>query len=192
MRARHDLHFRKHVAERLGVASPPTPGHGGWIVGNRERRPRQNIPDYGFPLRADRLQIGTDSSRKHLPIDIIRLEHLAGEPHQVVQRFLRTVMTFRSTIAEAEDPFAGVSNMVAHFLEALRRDAGELLVRAPLKLLEHVIAERIEEKLPDDGESKITFRQLDHLYVAIVDRIAEIREIIFGPAFSFGLGCKLQ
>jgi len=61
-----------------------------------------------------------------------------------------------------------------------------------VKLLENVIAEDVEEELAHDRERIVAFRQLDEVNVPIVDRLAEIREIVFTSTFAFGFTRELE
>ena len=55
-----------------------------------------------------------------------------------------------------------------------------------------MIAEHVEQELPHDRERVITVRELYHLHIPVVDRLAEIRERIFAPSLSFDFAGELE
>ena len=55
-----------------------------------------------------------------------------------------------------------------------------------------MIAEYVEEKLSHDGERVVPIGKFDQMSVAIVDRLTEIREIIFASSLSFDLTSELE
>src|SRR5512141_2908956 len=55
-----------------------------------------------------------------------------------------------------------------------------------------MIAEHVEQKLPNDCERVVTIRKLDHLNISIVNRLAEIRERILISSFPFDFAGELE
>jgi hypothetical protein len=164
------------MAKMFRVSSLSAACHGEGLVWNLERGTGKNVLHNGFPLRPDRIEIRADAGIYHVPFNLIDREHLARKTPQLVQCLLCAHVTFLSAITEANDPLARMPDVIAYFLVPLGRDSGQFRIRALLKLLEHVIAECVEKKLPDDREGIIAFRELNDLEVPEVDAFAEIRE----------------
>src|SRR6185369_12779990 len=71
----------------------------------------------GFqPLRTQRRGIDGDTGIDQAALAVIDGKHLAGESPEFVDRRLRTGVAFLGAVAEADDPFGRVPDMIGTFL----------------------------------------------------------------------------
>ena len=89
---------------------------------------------------------------------VVDLEHLAGKGPEIVDRGLRAGVAFRGAVAEPDDPFRRMPQMIGAFLLGFRRDRrqrriGRFHHRAPVE-----IGERRIEELPHHGAGEIAVR----------------------------------
>ena len=85
-----------------------------------------------------------------------------------------------------------MANVIASFFVGFGGDAGQVLVRRPLELLQQQHTPGVEQKLSDDRAGVIAVRQLDQLDVAILDRVAEVSERILIPPLPFDLAGETE
>ena len=116
------------------------------------------------------------------------VEHLAGEGPEIVDRVLRAAVAFLGAVAEPNDPFRGMADVIGAFLFRLRRDRRQRRIagahhRAPVEIGEG----RVEE-LPHHGAREIAVRLFQQQQIAVLPDVAQVGELVLVVALALDLG----
>ncbi len=96
-------------------------------------------------------------------------------------------MTLLGAVTQANQPAAGVTQVIAGLLQGLRRDLGKTWVRGRLERLVHLQLPRVEQKLTDHRAPEVAVRLLHEAHVAILVRPAQEGEIVLAAALALDL-----
>ena len=160
---------------RASVASPTTPAT---VFSHCGRRPAGST---AMPASIKAALAGVSS------------EHFAGKSPEMIDRGLRAGVAFFGAVAEPDDPFRRMPQMIGAFLFGFRRDRGQRRVsgfhhRAPIEIGEG----RVKE-LPHHGMGEIAVRLLQQQQIAILPDVAQVRELVLVVALAFDLrGVRVQ
>ena len=121
---------------------------------------------------------------------VVDLEHLAGKGPEIVDRGLRAAMALLGAVAEPDDPFRRMPQMIGAFLLGFRGDRRQRRVtrfhhRAPIEVGES----RVEE-LPHHGAGEIAVLLLHQQQIAVLPDVAQISELVLVVALAFDL-CRI-
>ena len=116
---------------------------------------------------------------------------LFGERQQVIDRGLRAAVRFWGAVAQAHQPVARVAQVVAHFLQALGGDGGQVRVGAVLQAFPHADHQRTVEKVAHEAHGPVALatggghqasgvRQFQQYVVAEVGIATEVGQRVFG------------
>ena len=107
------------------------------IVGQNQRRLVDDAGNRLQPLRTQRRRVDGDAGVDQPAFAVVDREHLAGERPEIVGRGLRAAMAFVGAVAEPDDPFGGVPDMIGALLLRLRRDRRRQRARLPESLRDY-------------------------------------------------------
>src|SRR5581483_11590668 len=87
-----------------------------------QRRFGEDAVDTALPTGAERRRIGGDALRDQRLVARVALDHLAGVGPEIVERRLGAAVALRGTVAQADQPFAGVAQVIGRLLLGLGGD----------------------------------------------------------------------
>ena len=126
------LQFGQQIAEVFGVTASSAAGLHPAIGGARQRGPRQDCVDSRIPRRVQPRRIRDDAR-----VDVVAADkQFTGIGPKIVQRCLGAAVAFPGAIAQADQPFRRMPQMIGRFLFGLcgrrgNRAVGRRYRRAP-------------------------------------------------------------
>src|SRR5712692_6020304 len=182
--ALQELHLREEMAEMLGVPAAASAALHPPRCRARQRRLGEHASDAALPFGLEQCRVDGEALSDQRLLDGVALEHLAGIGPELVERGLGAAMALRRAVAEADQPFAGMAQVIGGLLLGLGGDRRQRrIARARERAPEGMYEGGIEE-LPDDGDGEIAVGLLDQQDVAEIVGVAQIGERILVAALA--------
>ena len=199
MGAGQALHFGQHEAQVLGVDALFACGHKATIGRALQGGLLQGLIHDLVPVVLQSGHLDACAVGQRCGFMRAAGPEFLGVGQQLVQRRLRLGVGRVGAVAHAHQPVARVAQVVAHFLERLGGNRGQLRVFGVLQLVPRQHHQAAVQEVAHDGHGKVAVtlgcgrhqrhvRQFAQGVVLEVGHVAEVRQCVLGGTAALQLG----